>query len=65
MTWTTQKPTTPGWYWYKEKYYACIVEVGPRQQLREFYDGMWVWFTSGRQSKLPDLLGQWSSETNP
>lgn len=24
MTWTTQKPTKPGWYWYRE------LEVGPK-----------------------------------
>jgi hypothetical protein len=28
MTWTTEKPTVPGWYWWKPKqYYPVIVEI--------------------------------------
>lgn len=51
MIWTTDKPTKPGEYWYRDGSTAAIVCVD--------FDTSVRWF-SGRRGVLSDLKGQWA-----
>jgi hypothetical protein len=51
MTWTTEKPTVPGWYWWKSKQYSpVIVEIYRLEVRGESYlligvedaEGLWA-----------------------
>lgn len=63
MTWTREKPTAPGWYWYRGVGVLAIVEVCwhtsvIRSHLRAF-------FVTGRQGHIDDLGGEWVGPMEP
>lgn len=63
MTWTTEKPARPGWYWYRlshEDYKPEIVsvnEIGYKMNA--------VWPTSGKSEFIEGMLGEWAGPLEP
>jgi hypothetical protein len=58
MTWTTEKPTKPGWYWYRlhvNDQALVVVRVEPE------YDLVGPW-GDGSDSQLSDMVGQWAGQ---
>lgn len=49
--WTTEKPTVPGWYWYKGNWNAETVHVVYAQNGR-LYARWWDW--------VDEMNGQWA-----
>ena len=41
MKWTTEKPTKPGWYWFKDHSYKYIMYINPdiMPNGKDGYDG--------------------------
>lgn len=60
MIWTTEKPTKPGWYWWRCRGVQCVVEIGTPQHVIQLSSGLSVWFTSGSVRKLQDVDGEWA-----
>jgi hypothetical protein len=56
MTWTTEKPTVAGWYWYRDNHheYPFAIEItwvcGELETMDDHFD-----------HKVSDLTGEWSS----
>ena len=51
MTWASAKPTTPGWYWYKESSLSPVSMIWIRAQEHDIplimaLDGWWGWLQS-------------------
>lgn len=56
MTWTTAKPTVPGWYWWRvNPGDEEIVEVGEVE----------VYLSSGDRLKLDTAGGEWAGPLDP
>lgn len=55
-TWTTEKPTTPGWYWWSRKGRPLVCSV-----YRDEYDKMlYVMFPEDSVRRVADQDGQWA-----
>lgn len=58
MTWTTNKPTTPGWYWWrrnKDKNLTCH-EIGYRHE----HDGLWILSLPDEYVRIDEYGGEWA-----
>ncbi len=58
MTWTTDKPTVPGWYWWRFDTHL----FGLKQQVVEVYlDEALVVKIDNERHKIDEMNGDWSS----
>lgn len=57
MHWTTTKPSSPGWYWWKD-------ENGEQRQfhLQRGWGGMLLWYREGHGWVPITNYGEWSSK---
>jgi hypothetical protein len=61
MTWTSEKPTVPGWYWYRDNAVPSrIVEVSTRSG-----GALWVTRMQRNGCFVDRLYGQWSGPIEP
>lgn len=64
LRWTTEKPLSSGWYWYKDGTASVVVSV----EIGTFdsFHIEWVWFTGARtQVPLASLRGEWAGPLDP
>ena len=62
MRWTNKKPTTPGWYWYRDSpVHQATVEKVFEYWLSPPHGGRFVLSTTS-QLMVKLMNGQWSSE---
>lgn len=60
MTWTSEKPTVPGWYWWKDKDgKQAKFNVGPGDL------GLWLWYRDGFGWVPIPSYGEWSGPLKP
>lgn len=69
MTWTTEKPTTPGWYWYrnpfeKERVVRVYGDQTPTETRRV---DMWVQLHDETDCNVDDMgeNGEWAGPLDP
>ena len=58
MTWTTEKPTKSGWYWWRDEEGHAVVEVYPTETSTA------VW-RRGLLYNLNDVMGEWAGPLDP
>jgi len=62
MIWTTEKPTKPGWYWYrKNEQEKSLLKLG----VYTFSDQMKAIWPSGRSESVISMSGEWSGPVGP
>ena len=56
MTWTTEKPTRPGWYWYRkgEKDVQLLMDV------RKIEGQLTAHWSNGVSEVIDHMCGEWS-----
>jgi hypothetical protein len=62
MTWTTEKPTVPGWYWWRRPYGKREIQTIIRVKEYKFQPGI-VFIYSGR--RIEDCRGEWAGPLEP
>lgn len=58
MKWTTEKPTEPGWYWYRTSRQQLIVEVVRLREKMYVHNGHIA-------DDLDDYTGEWQGPLTP
>ena len=61
MTWTTEKPTKPGWYWYRGECGGHTVKV--IHYIDDDGDGPYL--ATSEDLNLTDLDGEWAGPVEP
>jgi hypothetical protein len=66
LTWISEKPTKPGWYWYRAQVQPQRLEITPQVVLIEQYlDNRLVMSLIGTDERLPIPHGQWAGPLEP
>lgn len=65
MTWISDKPTKPGWYWFNGDTFYPPQIVSVQYTGTRKYDFLRVYFMSGQQSDPLELNGKWSGPLTP
>jgi len=55
MTWTLEKPTKPGWYWYRTD-----EKQNQLMDIRKLEEQMTAGWPSGRSEPVDSMPGEWS-----
>ena len=55
MTWSKEKPTVPGYYWYRNSYRLDVARI----------TGLSAHFTTGLTVSLEHVNGEWSGPLEP
>jgi len=59
MSWTSEKPTEPGWYWLRTAESLACVEFKRSQ------NGTWFVYRGHRITPLDEIDGQWEEISPP
>lgn len=67
LTWTTEKPTNPGWYWYgaDKEVFPIIVAVQKREDMAGFVKLFALFIESLDRLETETLPGQWAGPLLP
>jgi hypothetical protein len=58
--WTAEKPTKPGWYWFRTREEDTI--HGEREELGGHMKVVW---SDGRSKRVIDMAGEWQGPHEP
>jgi hypothetical protein len=62
MIWTTEKPTKPGWYWYRTSEEEKTLYMA---NVRELGGHMHAIRSDGRSERVTDMPGEWQGSLEP
>lgn len=62
MIWTAEKPTKPGWYWYRTSEEDKTIYMA---MVREFGGHMNAIRSDGRSERVIDMPGEWQGLLEP
>lgn len=62
LTWTDERPTKAGWYWWKNDLLRFSAQVCNVRHLQGWEDELFVCFIDGNKFRMAEMNGgQWSS----
>jgi hypothetical protein len=62
MNWTTDKPTKPGWYWYRTSEEDKTLYMVNVRELGGHINAIW---SDGRSERVIDMPGEWQGPLEP
>lgn len=58
LVWSKEKPTVPGWYWWRKKGTTERAICQIEQPVNSKY--LWVYCVTGFRMELPSCFGEWA-----
>jgi len=65
LTWTSEKPTRPGWYWYRVQVHPEHIGITQVVLIEQYRDWELLMSVIGTDERLPIPNGQWAGPLEP